>query len=65
MQDAAENSGSNGQAEVIGNYNPVYVSDTVGTLLLGIIAVALLIALLRAQARNRSLVAQLAERDVA
>jgi hypothetical protein len=52
-------------AGAIGNYSPVSVSDTVGTLLLGIIALALLIALLRAQARNRSLLAQLAGRDAA
>ena len=50
-------------AGAIGNYNPVSVSDTVGTMLLGIIALVLLVALLRAQARNRSLVAQLSGRD--
>lgn len=50
-------------AGAIGNYSPVTVSDTVGTILLGAIAVVLLIALLRAQSRNRRLVAQLAEQD--
>jgi len=50
-------------AGAIGNYNPVNVNDTVGVMLLGIIAIILLIALLRAQARNRSLVAQMAERN--
>ena len=52
-------------AGVVGHYNPVSVSDTVGTLLLGIIAIVLLVALLRAQARNRNLAAQLAEQNVA
>ena len=44
------------------NYNPVMVTsnDTIGTLLLGILALILLIALLRAQARNRRLLAKLA-----
>ena len=50
-------------AGAIGNYNPVNVSDTVGVMLLGVIAFVLLIALLRAQARNRALLAQLARPD--
>jgi hypothetical protein len=51
-------------AGAIGHYNPVTVSETVGTMLLGIMAIVLLIALLRAQARNRSLVTQLAKQDL-
>jgi hypothetical protein len=49
------------QADVIGHYNPVRVSDTVGTFILGLIALVLLIALLRSQGRNRRLLIQLAE----
>ena len=49
------------QADVIGTYSPVRVSDTVGALILGFISLILLIALLRSQARNRRLMAQLAE----
>jgi hypothetical protein len=52
-------------AGAVGHYNPVTVSDTVGTMLLGVIALVLLIALLRAQARNRSLLAQLVEQEAA
>jgi hypothetical protein len=37
----------------------ITVTDTVGAALLGIIALILLIALLRSQARNRELIAQL------
>jgi hypothetical protein len=50
------------QAEMIGHYNPVSVSDTVGTLILGLFALLLLIALLRSQGRNRRLLVQLAEK---
>ena len=44
------------------NYNPVMVTstDTIGAGLLGLIALVLLIALLRSQARNRRLLKQLA-----
>jgi hypothetical protein len=42
-------------------YNPVEVIDTVGSIFLGILAVILLVALLRAQARNRALLAELLE----
>ena len=37
----------------------VTIADTVGAIFLGIIALILLIALLRSQARNRELIAQL------
>ena len=45
------------------NYNPVRVTsnDTVSTILLGGFALILLIALLRAQARNRALLEELAQ----
>lgn len=44
------------------NYNPVVVTntDTIGAALLGQLALALLIGLLRSQARNRALLEQLA-----
>lgn len=35
-----------------GTYSPVTVTDTVGAVFLGILAVILLIALIRAEARN-------------
>ena len=41
------------------NYNPVTVHDTVGAILLGIVSIALLVALLRALAQNRELMRQL------
>jgi hypothetical protein len=41
------------------HYNPVKVIDTVGSIFLGMIALILLLALLRAQARNRALLAEL------
>ncbi|MDX1663209.1 MAG: hypothetical protein R3272_05400 [Candidatus Promineifilaceae bacterium] len=44
------------------HYNPVTVNETVGTIFLGVLSLVLLIALLRAQARNRAL---LRERDSA
>lgn len=37
------------------HYNPVNVGEAVGTLFLGILALVLLVALLRAQAHNRKL----------
>jgi hypothetical protein len=43
------------------NYSPVKMIDTVGSAFLGILAVILLVALLRAQARNRALLAKLLE----
>ena len=44
------------------NYNPVTVtiSESVGILVLGALAITLLVALLRSQARHRKLLAQLA-----
>ncbi len=44
------------------HYNPVKVIDTVGSVFLGLIALILLVALLRAQARNRALQAELLEK---
>ena len=44
------------------HYNPVNVSEGLGVILMGTFALALLVALLRAQARNRELLAQLAKR---
>jgi hypothetical protein len=45
------------------HYNPVTVTltatDTVGAVILGVLAFVLLVALLRSQARNRALMAQL------
>ena len=44
------------------NYNPVTVtiSESVGILVLGALAITLLVALLRSQARHRKLLARLA-----
>jgi hypothetical protein len=48
---------NNGQTSAVppGNYSPVRVNDTVGTVFLGIVSIALLIAYLRAEARTRAL----------
>lgn len=43
------------------HYNPVNVADTIGVIFLGILALSLLLALLRAEARNRKLLNQLQE----
>ncbi|MDX1687289.1 MAG: hypothetical protein R3248_04835 [Candidatus Promineifilaceae bacterium] len=55
--------GRKGEAPLtIDHYNPVDVAmrETIGTTLLGVVALILLIALLRSQARNRKLLGQLA-----
>jgi hypothetical protein len=49
------------EAEVIGHYNPVKVSDTIGVMILGFLSFILLIALLRSHSRNRTLLAQLSQ----
>lgn len=41
------------------HYNPVTVTEAIGTMALGILALILLLALLRAQGRNRKLLTQL------
>ena len=41
----------------------ITTTDTVGVLILGILALTLLVALLRSQARNRALVAQLSQQS--
>lgn len=41
------------------HYNPVTVTEAIGTMALGILALILLAALLRAQGRNRKLMTQL------
>lgn len=53
----SENEGKNAQ-----NYNPVTITiqESVGILVLGVLALILLGALLRSQARHRKLLAQLA-----
>ena len=63
MTDIKQDAIDDVQADVIGHYNPVRVSDTVGTLILGIITLVLLIALLRSQTRNRRLLVQLVEKN--
>lgn len=47
------------------HYNPVRVEaiDTVGVIIVGILALILLVALLRAQARNRALIARLSQQS--
>ena len=52
-----------GEIGPVSHYNPVNVSDALGALMLGILALILLVALLRCQARNRKLLAQLARLD--
>jgi hypothetical protein len=49
------------QADLIGHYNPVNVTDTMGIIILGTLTFILLIALLRSNARNRALIAQLSD----
>jgi hypothetical protein len=61
MMEDQQNSPIEGQAGVIGQYNPVNVNDSLGVIVLGSLAIILLIALLRAQARNRKLLAELAQ----
>lgn len=46
---------------VYGNYSPVAVSDSLGAVILGALTFILLLALLRSQARNRELLARLAQ----
>jgi hypothetical protein len=41
------------------HYNPVTVSEAIGTMVLGLLALILLVSLLRAQGRNRRLMGQL------
>jgi hypothetical protein len=41
------------------HYNPVTVSEAIGTMALGLLALILLVSLLRAQGRNRRLMDQL------
>lgn len=41
----------------------ITTTDTVGAMILGILGVILLVALLRSQARNRALVAQLSQQS--
>jgi hypothetical protein len=41
------------------HYNPVTVTEAIGTMALGLMALILLLALLRAQGRNRKLLSQL------
>ncbi len=41
----------------------ITTADTVGAIILGILATTLLVALLRSQARNRALVAQLSQQS--
>lgn len=59
-------SGNNERADeqplTIKHYNPVNVTmaEAVGTIMLGLVALFLLIALLRSQARNRKLLQRLA-----
>lgn len=59
-------SGDNGrrdeQSLTIKHYNPVDVSvgEAIGTIMIGLVALFLLIALLRSQARNRKLLHRLA-----
>jgi hypothetical protein len=41
------------------HYNPVTVTEAIGTMALGLLALILLLSLLRAQGRNRRLMSQL------
>jgi len=41
----------------------ITTTDTVGAMILGILALSLLVALLRSQARNRALLAQLSQQS--
>jgi hypothetical protein len=61
MTDVRQDTISDLEAGVIGHYNPVKVSDTVGVMILGVLVLLLLIALLRSHGRNRALLGQIAE----
>ena len=60
MTDQPQDPTNSKQAGMYGHYhyNPVNVADTVGTFILGIVAVTLLIALLRAERRYHQLLVQ-------
>jgi len=47
------------KVDTIEHYNPVEVRETVGLLLMSVLALALFIALLQSEARNRALTQEL------
>jgi hypothetical protein len=63
MIDSQHQGTSGGEIGPVSHYNPINVSDVLGATMLGILALILLVALLRCQARNRKLLAQLARLD--
>jgi hypothetical protein len=63
MTDQQGQSDSGAQVREHEQFNPVQVSDSVGAIFLGLLALILLGALLRAQARNRRLLIQLVDMD--
>jgi hypothetical protein len=50
--------GENAVLAVPGNYQPIYLEDTVGAIFMGILSVIFLIAWLRSEARYRKLIVQ-------
>jgi hypothetical protein len=63
MIDSQHQGTSGGEIGPVSHYNPINVSDVLGATMLGILALILLVALLRCQARNRKLLAQLSRLD--
>jgi hypothetical protein len=66
MTDKQQNPANNEQAEnrpLVDKSQIITTSDTPGVIILGILALILLVALLRSQARNRALVAQLSQQS--
>jgi hypothetical protein len=66
MTDKPQNPANDGPADsqtALDGSQIITTTDTVGALILGILALTLLVALLRSQARNRALVAQLSQQS--
>ena len=66
MTDKPQNPTNDGPADsqtALDGSQIVTTTDTVGAMILGILGLILLVALLRSQARNRALVAQLSQQS--
>ena len=66
MTDKPHNSANDGPAgsqTALDGSQIITATDTVGAMILGVLALILLVALLRSQARNRALVAQLSQQS--
>ena len=67
MTDEPQNPANDGHADnqplLLHGSQIITTTDTVGAIILGILALIMLVALLRSQARNRALVAQLSQQS--